>query len=216
MLAHLSYEERNWPMTTSEPTRFERLQQRYRTGDMPWDHELPPPEVIAMAERLAPGRVLDLGCGTARASVFLAARGWEADSVDFVPEAIALAEARVRTAGLAAQVRLHVGSVTNLSFLVEPYDLAIDVGCMHGFEGEDLHAYAAEVTRLVRPAGCFLLFAHLREPDQDGLVGIPDAQIMELFADTFVFEAVERGTTVVGDLRTASAWYTLRRCGQAE
>ena len=200
-------------MTTPEPTRFERLQQRYRTCDLPWDRDLPPPEIIAVAERLLPGRVLDLGCGTARASIFLAARGWEADGVDFVPEAITMAEERVRTAGVAAQVRLHVGSVTDLHFLVGPYDLAIDVGCMHGFEGADLHAYAAEVVRLVRPTGCFLLFTHLREPDQEGPIGIPDATIRSLFADTFVFETVEHGTTVVGDLRTASAWYTLRRCG---
>jgi SAM-dependent methyltransferase len=200
-------------MTTPEPTRFTRFQQRYRDGDLPWDHDLPPPEIIAMAERLPSGRILDLGCGTARASVFLAARGWEADGVDFVPEAIALAEERVRTAGMAAQVRLHVGSVTDLSFLVGPYDLAIDVGCMHGFEGADLHAYAAEVVRLVRPAGCFLLFAHLREPDQEGSTGIPDATIMNLFADTFAFETVEYGTTVVGDRQMDSAWYTLRRCG---
>ncbi len=200
-------------MTTPDPPRFTRFQQRYRDGDLPWDHDLPPPEIIAVAERLPPGRVLDLGCGTARASVFLAARGWDADGVDFVPEAITMAEERVHTAGLAAQVRLHVGSVTDLSFLVKPYDLAIDVGCMHGFEGADLQSYAAEVVRLVRPAGCFLLFAHLREPDQEGSTGIPDATIMSLFADTFVFELVEHGTTVVGDRQMDSAWYTLRRRG---
>ncbi len=58
-------------MTTPDPTCFTRFQQRYRDGDLPWDHDLPPPEIIAVAERLPPGRVLDLGCGTARASVFL-------------------------------------------------------------------------------------------------------------------------------------------------
>jgi SAM-dependent methyltransferase len=76
-------------MTTPEPTRFERLQQRYRANDLPWDRDLPPPEIIALAEHLPPGRVLDLGCGTARTSVFLAARGWQADAIDFVPDPIA-------------------------------------------------------------------------------------------------------------------------------
>ncbi|MEI7773072.1 MAG: class I SAM-dependent methyltransferase [Chloroflexales bacterium] len=202
-------------MTTPEPIRFTRFQQRYRDGDLPWDHDLPPPEIIAVAERLPAGRVLDLGCGAARASIFLAARGWEADGVDFVPEAITMAEERVRAAGVAAQVRLHVGSVTDLGFLREPYDLAIDVGCMHGLAADDRHTYAAEVARLVRPAGCFLLFAHLREPDQEGSTGIPDAAITSLFADTFAFETVERGTTIVADRRTDSAWYTLRRRGYA-
>ena len=86
---------------TDPMTRFQRLQQRYRDGDIPWDHDLPPPEVIAVAAELPPGRMIDLGCGTARACVYLAARGWEADGVDFVPEAIALAEERVRRAGVA-------------------------------------------------------------------------------------------------------------------
>jgi SAM-dependent methyltransferase len=200
-------------MTTPESTRFERFQQRYRANDMPWDHDLPPPEIIALADHLPPGRMLDLGCGTARASVFLAARGWHTDGVDFIPEAIALAEERVRAAGLEQYVQLHVGSVTNLGFLVEPYDLAIDVGCMHGFEGDDLHAYAAEVARLVRPGGCYLLFAHLRERGLEGLTGIPDGTVEQLFANTFVFDSIERGTTTVGGSHTASAWYTLRRRG---
>ncbi|MDZ4720003.1 MAG: class I SAM-dependent methyltransferase [Roseiflexaceae bacterium] len=200
-------------MTISEPTRFERLQQRYRTHDLPWDRDLPPPEIIAAAEHLPPGRVLDLGCGTARASVFLAVRGWQADAIDFVPEAITLAEERVRAAGVADLVRLHVGSVTDLGFLIEPYDLAIDVGCMHGFEGADLQAYAAEVARLVRPDGCYLLFAHLREPEGDRLIGIAKGTIEALFAETFVFETVEPGITIIGELQTASAWYTLRRRG---
>jgi SAM-dependent methyltransferase len=198
-------------MKLPEQTRFERFQQRYRANDMPWDHDLPPPEIIALAEYLPPGRVLDLGCGTARASIFLAARGWYADGVDFIPEAIALAEERVHTVGVAEHVRLYVGSVTNLGFLVEPYDLAIDVGCMHGFEGEDLYAYAAEVARLVRPGGYYLLFAHLREPGQDGLTGIPDGTVEQLFANTFGFDSIERGSTIVGSARTHSAWYTLRR-----
>ncbi len=200
-------------MSTPEPTRFARLQQRYRDHDMPWDQALPPPEVIAIAERLPPGRLLDLGCGTGRASLFLAAHGWQSDAVDFVPEAITLAELRVRTAGVTAQVRLHLASVTDLGFLGGPYDLAIDVGCMHGLAGAELHAYTAEVARLVRPAGCYLLFAHLREPDQAGRSGILATTVADHFGATFEFESVEPGVTVVGERRTASVWYTLRRRG---
>ncbi len=88
----------------------------------------------------------------ARASIFLAERGWEADAVDVIPEAITLAEARVDAAGVTARVRLHVGSVTDLGFLAAPYDLAIDVGCMHGLADTDVHVYAAEVARLVQRA----------------------------------------------------------------
>lgn len=199
-------------METTEPTRFERLQERYRQRDLPWDHELPPPEIRAAAERLAPGRVLDLGCGSARASIYLAARGWEADGVDFVPEAIDLARERVRTAGQEARVRLYVASVTALSFLQPPYDLAIDVGCLHGLEAAERLAYAAEVARLVRPGGRYLLFAHLHNPGAEPTpASMPDGAIETLFAPTFAIVHRERGTTVVAEQQWASAWYELVR-----
>jgi SAM-dependent methyltransferase len=199
-------------MTTNEPTRFERLQERYRQRDLPWDHELPPPEIRAAAERLAPGRVLDLGCGSARASIYLAQGGWEADGVDFVPEAIDLARERVRAAGQEARVRLHIASVTDLSFLQPPYDLAIDVGCLHGLDAEERLAYAAEVARLVRPGGHYLLFAHLHEPGAETTpASMPDGVIETLFTPAFAIVQLERGTTVVAEQQWASAWYELVR-----
>lgn len=83
--------------------RFLGLQQRYQRGDLPWDEPLPPPEIIALAERLPPGRALDLGSGTGRASIYLARCGWTVDGIDFVPEAVALADARQRRPALPTQ-----------------------------------------------------------------------------------------------------------------
>ncbi|TWT44626.1 tellurite resistance protein TehB [Phycisphaerae bacterium RAS1] len=45
-------------------------------------------EVVA---RLAPGRVLDLACGSGRDAVFLAAGGWSVSAVDRLPDALGLA-----------------------------------------------------------------------------------------------------------------------------
>lgn len=199
-------------MSTNEPGLFERMQQRYRARDLPWDHELPPPEIIAIAERLPPGRLIDLGCGTARASVYLAARGWEADAIDFVPEAIDLARERVGAAAQEQRVRLHVASVTDLSFLTGTYDLAIDVGCFHGLSPENQRRYVTQVARLVRSGGTFLLFAHLRDQsDTTSPASTPDGTIEALFAEPFHFAHVEHGQTTVGEMRWASAWYTLVR-----
>jgi SAM-dependent methyltransferase len=201
------------PMSAAEPTRFERMQERYRTRDLPWDHELPPPEIIDAAERLAPGRLLDLGCGTARASIYLAARGWQADAVDYVPEAIEIARERTRAAGQLDRVRLHVASVTDLSFLTGPHDLAIDVGCLHGLEPDDQRRYAAEVARLLRPGAAFLLFVHLSELGGEGAVPVstPAGSVEALFAETFEIVHVAHGETKVADMHWVSAWYTLAR-----
>ena len=54
------------PATMSDAERretYERMARRYTDGDVPWDHELPPPEVIVLLDRLPAGRALDVGCG---------------------------------------------------------------------------------------------------------------------------------------------------------
>ncbi len=198
-------------MTNPDPDRFERLRERYRAWDLPWDRELPPPEVQDIAGRLTPGRMLDLGAGSGRAAIYMAARGWEVDAVDFVPEAVALAQDRVRAAGVGDRVRLHRASVAELDFLTGPYDLALDVGCVHGMDPAELPAYAAGLARLVRPGGVYLLFAHLRQdPEQRG-IGLLEGAAERLFAGAFEIVAAERGETTVAGATSASAWYTMRR-----
>jgi hypothetical protein len=47
----------------------------YRAGFAPWDTGLPIPmlvDTVEGPERLAPGRALDLGCGTGRNAIYLA------------------------------------------------------------------------------------------------------------------------------------------------
>jgi len=200
------------PMTDDGHERFARLQQRYQSGDMPWDDELPPPEVLELARTLPPGRAIDLGCGTARASVHLALAGWHVDGVDFVPEAIALAEQRVARAGVGARVRLFCASAADLPFLTGPYDLAVDVGCMHGMAGAELQGYAREVARLVAPGGRYVLFAHLHDQDAgEGPVGIARSTIFAVLRDTFDLEADVPGITDVAGQRWTSAWLSFRR-----
>jgi cyclopropane fatty-acyl-phospholipid synthase-like methyltransferase len=192
--------------------RFAELQRRYQERNLPWDLPLPPPEISALAATLPAGRALDLGCGVGRTCIYLAAAGWRVDGVDFVPEAIALAEGRVVQAGVADRVRLFQASVTAMPFLSGPYDLAIDIGCMHALVGEDLHAYAREVARLVHPGGRYLLFAHLRDQETDDIpVSIPRTLLLNLFTEHFTLEQLVEGETTVAERHWASAWLYLRR-----
>jgi cyclopropane fatty-acyl-phospholipid synthase-like methyltransferase len=196
---------------------FERMQQRYRDGETPWDLPLPPPEILALAEELPPGRALDLGCGPGRACIYLAQHGWRCDGVDFVPEAIALANERAAQAGVADRVRFTVGSVIRPGDMNAPYDLAIDVGCMHNLRGSDLDSYASEVARLVRPGGRYVLFAHLAAADAPAEQhGMPDQTIRTLFAPTFVLERAEPGQTSMGAETLPSCWYWFRRAARGE
>jgi SAM-dependent methyltransferase len=194
---------------------FSEMRRYYDERDkrgLPWDQALPPPEIIAFAEGAAPGRALDLGCGTGRASIYLAQRGWICDGVDFIPAAVDLARERATTAGVGDRTRFSVASVAHLDEFEPSYDLAIDVGCMHNLRGDDLISYAAGVARLARPSGHYLLFAHLADENEGATnARLTEPEIRALFEDTFALERVELGTTTVGEMTWASAWFWMRR-----
>ena len=193
---------------------FDQMTSRYAEPGLPWDVELPPPEVIELVQGLPAGRALDLGCGFGRACRYLAQHGWQCDGVDFVEKAIVTARQRAAEAGLAERTAFYVASVAEIDFLQPPYDLVVDVGCLHAQPLAVRIAYAHQVERLLKPGGLFLLFAHVRDEDA-GTEGrwIPAPQIDELFQQGFVVERLERGSTTVGDNTWPSAWYWLRRQG---
>ncbi|MFK7801074.1 MAG: class I SAM-dependent methyltransferase [Anaerolineae bacterium] len=193
---------------------YQRFVERYETGQLPWNDELPPPEVIALVPKLEPGRALDLGCGYGRTAIYLAKHGWMADGIDYVPAAIAGAQQRAADAGLAAQVNFYEGSASSPDMLTGPYDLAIDIGCMHSFPDEELVEYRDSLKRLLRPGAIYLLFAHVRnEKLEEGERphGIMAGRIDSLFADGFRQDHIEVGTTQVEDRdpwRSAWVWFT--------
>lgn len=190
---------------------FTRMTERYANGEIPWHHELPPPEVIALAEALPPGRFLDLGSGLGRACIYMAQRGWTCDGVDFVAQATETSRERAEAAGVAERALFHTASVAALDFLTEPYDLILDVGCLHAQTPEDGEAYARHVKRLLKPGGQYVLFAHLtNETDPDTRQWTTEAEIYHLFLPDLTVERIERGTTTIGESTWASAWFWMR------
>lgn len=185
-----------------------RFTERYTNGQIPWDDALPPPEVLALAASLAPGRALDLGCGYGRTCIYLAQHGWQVDGVDFVPQAIEGAQKRADVANVADAAQFFVGSVANMDFLPGRYDLAIDVGCMHSLSEQLLVAYRDGLLRLLRPGALYLLFAHLRDEatDEEPYRWVSETFLRNLFAD-FVLQKSELGVTVVNDNRWRSGWF---------
>ena len=185
---------------------YQRMLQLYADGDLPWDDELPPPEVIAAVAALTPARALDLGCGYGRAARYLAERGWTVDAVDFV--AVAIEEARRRAAHLAHAITFHLGSVTALDGFEPGYALAIDVGCGHALDADGLAAYHAQLRRLMAPGGLFLLYGRLRKADDAGdhTAGFDEDALLALFADGFTLDRVEHGINHGANKTPESAW----------
>jgi SAM-dependent methyltransferase len=190
-----------------------RLSARYAEGNVPWDDPVPPPEVIEIAAKLSPGRALDLGCGYGRSSIYLAALGWEVDAVDFIEEAIEVAAARAKEAGVS--IRFHQGSITDLSFLDGPYDFALDVGCCHILDEEGLQQYKDQLVRLLAPGAVLLIYARCHPENSDeeeGFSGLRIGLLEEVLGRDFQLDWAEPGETHLPDGDSwPSAWYQFRR-----
>ena len=115
-----------------------------------------PPELERFVASHPPGRALDLGCGTGTNVVYLARHGWDAVGVDFVGRAIAKAWQRARDAAVACT--FLVGDAKRLE-VAGPFDLALDMGCLHSIPIGGRAGYAAGLAKAVRSGGTFLLYA---------------------------------------------------------
>src|SRR5260370_25901063 len=137
----------------------------YRRGRTRWDPGIAPPELVSVVEgpqRLAPGRALDLGCGTGTTALYLARHGWQVTGLDFATPAIRRAQAKARAAGpLPGATRFLAADAAKLARmdLGEPFTLLFDQGCLHGIPRERWPGYAAGVARPAPPGATLLLYA---------------------------------------------------------
>ncbi len=190
-----------------------RFMWNYLRGYTPWESGIVPPEIIAWiesaeSEGIGPGRALDLGCGTGTTSLYLAARGWEVAGVDFANNAIWQARKRAREQQLDHRAHFYTGNVTRLEFLPgdPPFDLVIDIGCLHSLTEGERSTYAENLARLTRPGAAFLLYSFM--PRADGR-GIDATGLEDLFHPAFDLVDMTLGQDSANP--KPSGWYTLRR-----
>jgi tellurite methyltransferase len=116
----------------------------------------PSPLVVEAAELIAPGRALDLACGSGRNALYLAGLGWTVVAVDSSPAAIRVLRARSDAAGLPIEAR--VADLEAGAFAIEAR--AYDLICDFFYLQYDLFPPIREG---VRPGGLFAAQIHLRD-----------------------------------------------------
>ncbi len=101
--------------------------------------------------------VLEMGCGNgAMAAQSLAEQGYSVWGVDFSETAIRWAEERFQQAGLFAN--FLVESVCHISQCKDSmFELIIDGSCLHCLIDDDRILFFAEVRRLLKPDGLFVI-----------------------------------------------------------
>jgi hypothetical protein len=80
--------------------------------------------------------------------------------------------------------------VTRLDFLNGPFDLFLDVGCLHGLNASECRRYAAQLANISRPGSRFLLWA-FDESAYTG-IGLTPEITLAYFTPPFSLERTER------------------------
>ncbi len=126
---------------------------RYRAGE----HQSAEPSAFVreVAERLAPGRALDLACGAGRHALFLAERGWEVVAVDGSSVALEILAQRA-TPAIAPRLHTRCVDLEREPLHLDPasFDLVLDAFYLQ-------RALFPELAAAVRLGGHFAAAIHL-------------------------------------------------------
>lgn len=136
--------------------------------------------VVKLVERLKEHncqKVLDLGCGSGRHTVFLAQQGFRVIGLDNSPTGLRLTESWLTDQGVSAGLVL-ADTRWPLPFHVAAFDALLSVQVIH-------HAYRAavvgtiqEISRLVRPGGVLLVTVSAKlDPNIDYLEIEPNTYV---------------------------------------
>ncbi len=171
----------------------------------PWDTNQTPPELFSFISHHAPGRALDVGCGTGTNTITLAQNGWQVVGIDFASKAIRTARRKAKQIGVS--VKFFVDDVTHFRHVKSDFDLILDIGCFHSLDEAGKNRYCLHVDRLLKPGGDFLIYLFFKDGAAESFSGVVEADL-EHFTSRWELISREDGTERGQRL---SAWLHYRK-----
>lgn len=168
-----------------------RWDNRYETGDAPWDTGRPSQELVAAVDGgvVQPCRAIELGCGTGTNAVYLAQRGFSVTAVDVSSVAIELARQRAHGAHVA--VNFLVDHVCDLQSPLEPFEFLFDRGCYHCARRVDLPGFLKTLERVAKPGAKYLLLAgNANEQTEFGPPRVHEQEIRDELGGLFNVDSI--------------------------
>lgn len=111
-------------------------------------------------------RVLDLGSGTGKNSLFLAERGSEVVGIELSSTAVKIAEQRAEERSLF--VEFNEGSIGNkFPYQDESFDLILDVVSSNSLNEKERTKYLSESNRVLKPGGHMFVKALCKDGDKN-------------------------------------------------
>ena len=145
----------------------EYWEQRYQSGDMPWEKGAPSPglvDFLAVHPDLPRGAVCVPGCGTGHDVREFARAGFDTFGFDIAPSAIKLAAEKTKAAGLKAKFQLA-------DFLhdepPQKFDWIFEHTLFCAIKPQERDDYVRAALRWLKPDGQYLAVNYLI-PDKDG------------------------------------------------
>lgn len=155
----------------------ERYAKVYEAGAELWESDKPNESLLSMINKhryLLEGRIIDLGCGEGRDSIYLAQQGCHVTGVDVSRAALNKARERARKLNLTNLVFVETDVIYLRSMTSNFYDVALNMGCLHMLTDERHRSkHIQRVYDMLKPGGYFLV-DHCQENWGKGFYSIPD------------------------------------------
>lgn len=180
----------------SKAAAADRWDERYTTGDLPWDAGVVEIALTRVLEdiELPGGQALEIGCGTGTNAIELARRGFSVVAIDISQKAIEMAAQKADEAGVEGIEFRSCDVLEELPVHGSSIDFAFDRGCLHSFTAAQRPVVAWHMAQVIKPGGWWLtLCGNADELTEQGPPRVSAAHLAAVLEPLFEIHEMRRG-----------------------